>query len=125
MLVGNMLTRLELIILKLVGCHRDDVLLKEDVGLALTLASPTIGDGDTIGDAILACQRNDVLYVFPHHRIAAGILLLRKFGPMRLLGQDSIGELLHSLLKVRVEYSLLHPQFCGLNEDHPSALAFT
>ncbi len=46
---------LELIILELVGCHHDDVLLDEDAGLALTLVSLAIDDGETIGDAILAC----------------------------------------------------------------------
>jgi hypothetical protein len=59
------LTCLELIISKLVGCHRDDVLLNEAAGLALTLANPAISDGDTIGDVILACQKMmSPLYVF-------------------------------------------------------------
>jgi hypothetical protein len=56
-LVGNTLALLELIILELVGCHCDDVLLAKDAGLALTLASPAISDGDTIGDAILAIHK--------------------------------------------------------------------
>ncbi len=105
-LVGNTLVCLELTILELVGWHCDDVLLDKDARLALTLASPEISDGDTIGDAIRACQQNNAPSVCPHHRTAADILLLRKLGPKRHLGYNSAGELFHSFFKVGVISSL-------------------
>jgi hypothetical protein len=104
-LVGKPLVCLELIISELVGWHRDDVLLDKDARLALTLASPAISDGDSIGDAIRACQQNNAPSVYPHHRTAAGILLPGKLDPKRHLGYNSAGELFHSLFKVGVTIS--------------------
>ena len=52
--VRNALARLQLILAKLVEAHRNDVLLREDAGLALALADRAIGDGRSILNTFLA-----------------------------------------------------------------------